>query len=103
MAKPRGRSHTTLTETATMVVKVLRRLPNITMIAPGEIIATRKRRSGKRHCTCVVTNPGLQLIITGQSVQNLSVHTSDPRGVIDALKNAKSLGDFAFSVREKRL
>jgi len=102
MSKPRGREHTTLTETATLVVRELERLPNLKMIAPGEIRTNRRARGGNRHLTAVVTTAGLELIVTGQSVQRIAVHTDSPSTTISALKNAKSLRDFAFKVRERR-
>lgn len=100
--KHRGRSHTSLTETAMAVVRVLRREPRIKMIAPGEIKTTRRRKSGQRHVTAVTTRAGLELIITGQSVQRVAIHTNEPAAVIERLKNAKSLRDFAFSTRERK-
>lgn len=101
MPKPRGREHTSLTETAEVVVRELQKLPSIKMIAPGEIKTTNKR-GGKRFCTLVETTAGLELIITGQSVQYVAVHTDTPQLVYRALKNAKSLRDFAFSYRERK-
>jgi len=71
------------------------------MIAPGEIRVYRKGTSGRRHLTATITTAGLQLIITGQSVQHIAVHTTKPQWVIDQLKNAKSLRDFAFKSRER--
>lgn len=101
MPKPRGREHTTLTETATLVVRELYAVPNITMVAPGEI-RTNSKKGGKRHLTAVVTTAGLELIISGQSVQKVAVHTRKPREVIIALKQAKSLRNFAFLIRERK-
>lgn len=101
MAKQRGREHTTLTETAALVAYVLKKCPNIKMIAPGEIKTSRKRTAGKRHLTITVTNAGLRLIVTGQSVQHVAVHTDEPQVVIEYLKTAKSLRDFAVSVRKQ--
>jgi hypothetical protein len=101
MPKPRGREHTSLTETATLVVRELNKLPGIKMIAPGEIKTTNKR-GGKRFVTAVETTAGLELIITGQSVQKVAVHTDAPRAVYAHLENAKPLRDFAFSYRERK-
>lgn len=98
----RGRAHTSLTETATLVVRELTKLPHITLIAPGEIRVTKRRKSGRRHVTGVITNAGLELIITGQSVQRVAVHTSDPAAVLEHLKTAKSLRDFAVATRERK-
>lgn len=103
MPKPRGREHTTLTETAAQVVRELRKLPSIKMIAPGEIKTTSRRTAGKRHLTAVVTTAGMELIITGQSVQKVAVHTDTPKAIYNALKNTKSLRDFVFSIRERIL
>lgn len=102
MPKPRGREHTTLTETATKVVRVLSKLPHIKMIAPGEIRTTKRSTAGKRFITAILTPAGLELIITGQSVQKVSVHTAAPEDIIEALKTAKSLRDFAVSVRTRK-
>jgi len=100
MPKPRGKEHTTLTETAMLVVRELQKLPNIKMIAPGEIKTTRRNKSGKRHLTATENNAGLQLIITGQSVQKVAVHTETPKIIFAQLENAKSLREFAFSYRK---
>lgn len=101
MAKPRGRTHTTLTETAAVVVKELTKIPGIKMIAPGEINTTR-RRGGNRFITFVHTTAGLGLIITGQSVQKVAVHTDEPHALVSVLKNAKALKDFSFSERTRK-
>lgn len=101
MSKPRGREHTSLTETAMVVVRVLTGLPSIKMIAPGEI-KTGSKRGGKRFVTAVETTAGLELIITGQSVQKVAIHTKSPATVYRSLQNAKPLRDFAFSYRERK-
>lgn len=101
MPKPRGREHTSLTETAQLVVRELYKLPSIKMIAPGEIRSNSKR-GGKRYVTAVETTAGLELLISGQSVQRVAVHTAEPHLVYRQLKNAKSLTDFAFSTRERK-
>jgi hypothetical protein len=101
MPKPRGREHTSLTETAALVVRELQKLPNIKMIAPGEI-RTNSKRGGKRFVTFVYTTPGLELLISGQSVQKVSIHTTESEMVVAALKNTKSLKDFVFSSRERK-
>jgi hypothetical protein len=75
MARKRGSSHTTLTETADEVVRVLMGFSGIKMIAPGIIDA---RRSGKRYVTAVYTTAGMELIISGTGVQKVAVHLSDP-------------------------
>ena len=102
MPKPRGREHTTLTETAQLVVRVLRKLPNIKMIAPGEIKTTSRRKAGSRHITVVMTAAGCELIITGQSVQRVAIHTNTPTHIVDALRAHKSLRDFTISTRTRR-
>ncbi len=103
MPKPRGTSHTTLTETAALVVRVLERIPGVKMIAPGEIRTTSRRKAGNRHITAVFTTAGFELIITGQSVQKVSVHTGvDPQVVFAALRNAKTLSHMTFKERERK-
>lgn len=101
MPKPRGREHTSLTETATIVVRELTKSGLAKMIAPGEINATN-RRGGKRFVTCVHTTAGLELIITGQSVQKVAIHTDKPHILIEVLKNAKALREFTFSERQRK-
>ena len=102
MPKPRGKEHTSLTETAVVVVKELKKIPGIKMIAPGEINTTSRRKSGKRFITSVETVSGLEVIITGQSVQKVSVHTDSPESVIEALAKAKALREFTFSKRQRK-
>lgn len=102
MPKPRGKEHTTLTETAQLVVRELEKLPGIKMIAPGEIRTGARSRGGTRHCTASITTAGMELLISGQSVQKVSIHTEDPEIIFKQLKNAKSLRDFAFKSRERK-
>ncbi len=103
MPKPRGREHTTLTETATEVVRVLERIPSVKMIAPGEIRTTKRRTAGKRFVTAVFTTAGFELIITGQSVQKVAVHTDgDAAAIFDELATHKRLTAFTFSTRERK-
>ena len=98
----RGREHTTLTETARTVVRELEKLPGIKMIAPGEIRTTNRRTSGKRFLTIVLTNAGMELLITGQSVQKVAVHTDhNSMDIVNSLSNAKRLQDFTITVRER--
>jgi len=100
--KNRGREHTSLTETAELVVKELKKLPVITMIAPGEINVSRKASSGSRFVTIVYTPAGCELIITGQSVQKVAVHTKgDPKEITNHLATAKTLRDFTIKERER--
>lgn len=102
MPKPRGREHTTLTETATLVVRELEKIPGIKMIAPGEI-RTNRLGAGRRFITVVYTSAGCELIISGQSSQKVAVHTShDPRNVITNLKASKKLREFMFKERERK-
>ena len=84
MPKPRGREHSTLTETATLVVSELTKISGIKMIAPG-------------------TTAGFELIISGQSTQKVAVHTTvDPRAIFATLKASKKLREFVFKERERR-
>lgn len=101
MPKPRGREHTTLTETASLVVRELYKIPGIKMIAPGEISTTGKR-GGKRFVTLVETTSGCELIITGQSVQKVAVHTDNVTAIIPALKRTKALQEFTFKQRSRK-
>ncbi|NCN11939.1 hypothetical protein GW937_01300 [Candidatus Kaiserbacteria bacterium] len=102
MAKPRGREHSTLTETATLVVGELTKIPGIKMIAPGEI-RTNSRGASGRFVTCVYTTAGFELIISGQSTQKVAVHTSSEAKVIfTILKASKKLREYEFKERERR-
>ena len=59
------------------------------MIAPG-VIKKGAFKGGNRHITVSYTQAGFELIITGQSVQKVAVHTTtDPKMVIDALKTTQ--------------
>lgn len=101
MPKPRGREHSTLTETATVLVNVLKRQSGIKMIAPGIIDA---RRSGPRHITAVYTTAGIHFIISGQGVQKIAVHLDDPgsaKNLVSYLKIHKALKQFAWGERDK--
>lgn len=71
------------------------------MIAPGQI-KTNGRQSGSRFITAVYTTAGLELIISGQSVQKVAVHTKTPELVTEILQNTKSLKNFAFKTRERK-
>lgn len=102
MPKPRGREHSTLTETAAAVVKEVMKIPGIKMIAPGEISTTSRNKSGKRFVTIVYTSAGCELIITGQSAQKVAIHTDSPKSILPAIKKAKALRDFEFKERERR-
>lgn len=99
--KQRGRSHTTLTDTAKEVVTVLEKIPGVKMIAPG--IIDGKRNASKRHITAVFTTAGMELIISGQGVQKVAVHTADnPLSIFKTLKQSKHLTHFTFKHRERK-
>jgi len=103
MPKPRGREHTSLTETAQVVVRVLARLPGVKMIAPGEI--SPAARGGARFITIVHTTAGLELIISGQSVQKVAVHLTTPsaaNAIVQVLKTHKKLSHFTCKERERK-
>jgi hypothetical protein len=102
MARKRGSSHTTLTETADSVVRELERAGGIKMIAPGIIAA---KRSGPRFITVVYTTAGFELIISGTGVQKVAVHLLTPataHGLIRTLKTNKNLKLFTWNEREKK-
>lgn len=102
MPKPRGREHSTLTETADLVVRELEKIPGIKMIAPGEI-RTNQRSAGGRFVTVVYTTAGFELLISGQSAQKVAVHTGgNPRPIITTLKTSKKLREFIFKERERK-
>ena len=104
MPKPRGSEHTSLTETATLVVRELEKIPGIKMIAPGEIRTNARRRGGERFVTATYTPAGFELLISGQSVQKVAVHTTtDPKIIIASLKEAKKLQEVTFKERERKL
>lgn len=103
MAKPRGTEHTTLTETAALVVRELYSIPGVKMIAPGVIKTGARGRGGKRHITVVHTTAGFELIISGQSVQKVAVHANqNAHTVIAELQKAKKLKQFVWGERERK-
>lgn len=104
MAKPRGKEHTTLTETAEEVVSVLKLQRGIKMIAPGIIKTNSRKGAGSRFVTIVTTTAGFELIITGQGAQKVAVHAekTNVRAIIEALKSNKRLKNFDFKERERR-
>lgn len=102
MQKTRGKDHTTLTETAELVVSVLKRLEGVKMIAPGEIKTNSRKGAGARFVTAVYTTAGMEMIISGQSVQKVAVHTSEPKTVFKTLQTHKKLKDFTFKERERK-
>jgi len=102
MPKARGKEHTTLTETADLVVRELEKISGIKMIAPGEI-RTNKRSAGGRFITVSYTTAGFELLISGQSSQKVAVHTSaKPSLVISRLKASKKLREFIFKERDRK-
>ncbi len=101
MPKPRGRSHSTLTETAELVVKELQGLSGIKMIAPGEI-RTNSRGSSGRFITIVHTNAGCELIISGQSTQKVSIHGDNLERIASFLSSSKRLQQFTIKERERK-
>ncbi len=103
MPKPRGKEHTTLTETAQEVVRVLERIHGVKMIAPGEIKTNSRKGAGNRYITAVYTTAGMELIISGQSVQKIAIHTdADPRVLLQELAKHKKMKNFNFKEREKK-
>jgi hypothetical protein len=102
MAKPRGKEHTTLTETAAVVVYELKKFSGIKMIAPGEI-RTNRRGASTRFVTTSYTSAGFEMLISGQSSQKVAVHTTgNPRALLNQLKASKKLRDFVFKERERK-
>jgi hypothetical protein len=102
MPKPRGREHSSLTETAQIVVRELEKIPGLKMIAPGEI-RTNQRSASQRYITVVYTPAGFELLISGQSMQKVAVHTDDnPEAIIAVLKQSKKLREFVFKERERK-
>lgn len=99
----RAGTHTTLTETAELVVSILEKIPGVTKISPG-IITKGNPKGGKRHITAVFTNAGMELIISGQGVQKVAAHC-DPKntsGIFQMLKEHKKLSAYIFKKRERR-
>lgn len=102
MTRPRGREHSSLTETASLVVSELKKIPGIKMIAPGEI-RPNKNGSSVRSVTASYTNGGFELLISGQSSQKVAVHTSTRSLLVfEALTRSKKLKGFTFKERERR-
>jgi hypothetical protein len=103
MTNLRAGTHTTLTETAELVVRALETIPGVTKISPG-IITKNSRKGGNRHVTASFTNAGMELIISGQGVQKVAVHCSpnDTSRIYSELKDHKKLAAFAFKTRDKK-
>jgi len=102
MPKPRGREHTTLTETADEVVRILEKIPNVKMIAPGEINNGGKKGAAKKFLTISFTTSGFEMLISGQGVQKVAVHTQASRLVVSALVGNKKLQSFTIKMRDRK-
>jgi hypothetical protein len=74
------------------------------MIAPGIIKTNSRKGAGSRFVTIVYTTAGFELIISGQSVQKVAVHAEAHAvyAIVQALKIAKQLKNFAFKERERK-
>ena len=102
MPKPRGREHSSLTETADAVVYELKSIAGIKMIAPGEIRSNKKTAS-TRYVTATFTTAGFELLVSGQSIQKVAVHTDrDSREIFNELKQSKKLKGFIFKERQRK-
>ncbi len=103
MKSIRGGTHTTLTETAALVVTTLEKIPGVSLISPG-IISKSSSKGGKRFVTAVFTNAGMELIISGQGVQKVAVHCSpkDTNRIYIELSAHKKLSAFSFNTRDKK-
>lgn len=101
MKNIRGGTHTTLTETAEQVVKIIETIPGVTLVSPGII---KKNNSGKRYITGVFIAAGMELIISGQSVQKVAVHCNPDLAphIFHSLTLHKKLVGFEFKTREKK-
>ncbi len=103
MKNLRGGTHTTLTETADLVVRTLETITGITKISPG-IIAKNGGRTGKSFVTVVFTNAGFELIITGQGVQKVAIHaeSKDASCFYKELSTHKKLKGITFKTRDRK-
>ncbi len=103
MKNIRGGTHTTLTETAKLVVQILEIIPGVEMISPG-IITQSKSRTGKRYVTGCFTAAGMELIISGQGIQKVAVHCNPDLAphIFSALSSHKKLSQLTFKTREKK-
>jgi len=69
------RSHTTTTDAANIVVRVLAKMPEVTKISLGIITPAR---GGKRGLKCLPITGGIKIVVRGiGAVQDLFVYTSD--------------------------
>jgi phosphopentomutase len=102
MPKPRGREHSSLTETASEIMSELKKISGIKMIAPGEIRSNKKSASN-RYVTASYTPGGFELLISGQSIQKVAVHTEhEPQEIFYELKQMKRLTHIIFKERERK-
>jgi hypothetical protein len=103
MKNLRGGTHSTLTETAELVITSLEKIPGVTLVSPG-IIKQSKNQSGARRVTAVFTNAGMELLISGQGVQKVAVHCNPDLAphIFAALATQKKLSLFSFKTRERR-
>lgn len=103
MKNLRGGTHTTLTDTAELVVHVLEKIPGVTMISPG-IISAHRSRGGERFVTAVFTTAGMELLISGQGIQKVAVHCNplDAQVIFTALSTHKKLSLITFKTRERK-
>lgn len=103
MTHIRGGTHTTLTETAKLVVQILEKIPGVTMISPG-IISNARSKSGIRYVTVVFTTAGLELLISGQGVQKVAVHcdNSESSRIFKTLSTHKKLSFMTFKTRDRK-
>ncbi len=103
MAHLRGGTHTTLTETAELVVQILEKIPGVTLISPG-IISKARSKSGIRYVTAVFTTAGLELLISGQGVQKVAIHcnNSDSSRIFKTLSTHKKLTQMKFKTRDRK-
>lgn len=103
MKKLRGGTHTTLTDTAELVVHVLEKIPGVTMISPGVISNTRSKGS-TRFVTAVFTTAGMELIISGQGIQKVAVHCNplDAQVIFTTLSSHKKLSLITFKTRKRK-
>lgn len=73
------------------------------MIAPGEIKTNSRRGAGTRYITVVYTTAGFEMIISGQSVQKVAVHTIIKSSkIVQELKKHKRLQNFTFKERDRK-
>jgi hypothetical protein len=99
----RAGDHTTLTETSERVVAVLARQNVPFRLSPGEI-RQNHRRGGMNYLTVIKTNAGLELLISGQGSQKVTVlcTTTDAITILANLNASKLLNDFTIKSRERK-